>query len=149
MRISVVVPAYNEEKTVAQVLEMLSRVPLDLEVIVVDHASTDRTLFGAIFHFLKWLDGKMLAHLILASLWVALATLVRYEGWLMAFMCMGIIVIEYLIVNKNREKAQSYAILFGTLGLFGRLLWLIWNMLFWNNPFNFLTAGKSKPVSSG
>src|SRR5439155_9662549 len=43
MRISVVVPAYNEEETVAQVLEMLSRVPLDLEVIVVDDASTDRT----------------------------------------------------------------------------------------------------------
>jgi len=43
MRISVVVPVYNEEKTVAQVLEMLSRVPLDLEVIVVDDASSDRT----------------------------------------------------------------------------------------------------------
>jgi dolichol-phosphate mannosyltransferase len=43
MRISVVVPVYNEEKTVAQVLEALSRVALDLEVVVVDDASTDRT----------------------------------------------------------------------------------------------------------
>jgi dolichol-phosphate mannosyltransferase len=43
MRISVVVPVYNEEKTVAQVLTLLSRVPLTLEVIVVDDASTDRT----------------------------------------------------------------------------------------------------------
>lgn len=43
MRISVVVPVYNEEETVAQVLESLSRVPLDLEVIIVDDASTDRT----------------------------------------------------------------------------------------------------------
>jgi dolichol-phosphate mannosyltransferase len=43
MRISVVVPVYNEEKTVAQVLEALAQVPLDLEVIVVDDASTDRT----------------------------------------------------------------------------------------------------------
>ncbi len=43
MRISVVVPVYNEEETVAQVLEALARVPLDLEVIVVDDASTDRT----------------------------------------------------------------------------------------------------------
>src|SRR5205807_6142262 len=32
-----------EEKTVAQVLESLSRVALDLEVVVVDDASTDRT----------------------------------------------------------------------------------------------------------
>jgi len=43
MHISVVVPVYNEEETVAQVLEALSRVPLDLEVVVVDDASTDRT----------------------------------------------------------------------------------------------------------
>ena len=43
MRISVVVPVYNEEKTVAQVLTALSRVQLDLEVVIVDDASTDRT----------------------------------------------------------------------------------------------------------
>jgi len=43
MRVSVIVPVYNEEKTVAQVLEMLSQVSLDLDVIVVDDASTDRT----------------------------------------------------------------------------------------------------------
>jgi len=43
MRISVIVPVYNEEKTVAQVLEMLAHVSLDLDVIVVDDASTDRT----------------------------------------------------------------------------------------------------------
>ncbi len=43
MLISVVVPVYNEEKTVAQILESLARVPLDLEVIVVDDASTDAT----------------------------------------------------------------------------------------------------------
>jgi dolichol-phosphate mannosyltransferase len=43
MRLSVVVPVYNEEETVAQVLESLSKVPLELEVIVVDDASTDRT----------------------------------------------------------------------------------------------------------
>ncbi|WP_052887784.1 glycosyltransferase family 2 protein [Thermogemmatispora carboxidivorans] len=43
MRISVVVPVYNEEATVAQLLEMLANVPLDLEVVIVDDASTDRT----------------------------------------------------------------------------------------------------------
>jgi dolichol-phosphate mannosyltransferase len=43
MRISVIVPVYNEEETVAQVLESLAKVPLDLEVIVIDDASTDRT----------------------------------------------------------------------------------------------------------
>ena len=43
MRISVVVPIFNEEETVAQVLESLSEIQLDLEVVVVDDASTDKT----------------------------------------------------------------------------------------------------------
>jgi dolichol-phosphate mannosyltransferase len=43
MRISVIVPVFNEEETVAQVLTSLSQVSLDLEVVVVDDASTDRT----------------------------------------------------------------------------------------------------------
>jgi dolichol-phosphate mannosyltransferase len=43
MRVSVIVPVYNEEETVAQVLASLSQVPLELEVVVVDDASTDRT----------------------------------------------------------------------------------------------------------
>jgi glycosyltransferase involved in cell wall biosynthesis len=43
MRLSVVVPVYNEEKTVEQILQQISQVPLNLEVIVVDDASTDRT----------------------------------------------------------------------------------------------------------
>src|SRR5579864_8987948 len=43
MRVSVVVPVYNEEETIAQVLKSLSEVSLDLEVVVVDDASTDRT----------------------------------------------------------------------------------------------------------
>lgn len=43
MRVSVVVPVYNEEATVARLLEALANVPLDLEVIIVDDASTDHT----------------------------------------------------------------------------------------------------------
>jgi dolichol-phosphate mannosyltransferase len=43
MRISVIVPVYNEEETVAQIIEALSQVPYDLEVIVVDDGSTDRS----------------------------------------------------------------------------------------------------------
>ena len=43
MLVSVIVPVYNEEKTVAHVLELLSKVSLDVEVVVVDDASTDRT----------------------------------------------------------------------------------------------------------
>lgn len=41
--LSVVIPAYNEEKTVAQVIDAVLAVPLVGEVIVVDDCSADRT----------------------------------------------------------------------------------------------------------
>lgn len=42
-RVSVVIPAYNEEDTIREVLERVLALPLLLEVVVVDDASTDST----------------------------------------------------------------------------------------------------------
>ncbi len=43
MRVSIIVPVYNEQATIANLLQALSEVPFDKEVIVVDDASTDAT----------------------------------------------------------------------------------------------------------
>jgi glycosyltransferase involved in cell wall biosynthesis len=45
-RLSVIVPVYNEARTVATLIERVRRVPLDLEIIAVNDASTDES--GAI-----------------------------------------------------------------------------------------------------
>ena len=42
-RLSVLMPVYNEEDTVVQIIEAVLAVPVDLELIVVDDGSTDRT----------------------------------------------------------------------------------------------------------
>ncbi len=42
-RVSCIVPAHNEEATIGEVLDRLAALELDLEVIVVDDGSTDRT----------------------------------------------------------------------------------------------------------
>lgn len=42
-RLSVLMPVYNEESTIAQIIRDVLSVPLDLELIVVDDGSTDRT----------------------------------------------------------------------------------------------------------
>ncbi|MDI3280691.1 MAG: glycosyltransferase family 2 protein [Bacillota bacterium] len=43
MSVAVVIPAYNEEKTIASVLEAVQRTPEVAELIVVDDGSEDRT----------------------------------------------------------------------------------------------------------
>jgi glycosyltransferase involved in cell wall biosynthesis len=43
VRVSFLVPAFNEEATIAEVLERIAALGLDAQVIVVDDGSTDRT----------------------------------------------------------------------------------------------------------
>lgn len=43
MKLSVIIPVYNEESTIEEVIRRVKAVDLDTEVIVVDDGSTDRT----------------------------------------------------------------------------------------------------------
>jgi glycosyltransferase involved in cell wall biosynthesis len=43
LKLSVVVPAYNEKKTIREIIEQVRAVPYDTEIIVVDDCSTDGT----------------------------------------------------------------------------------------------------------
>ena len=43
MKLSVVIPVYNEEKTIADVIEAVRTVPYNLEILIIDDGSTDRT----------------------------------------------------------------------------------------------------------
>jgi glycosyltransferase involved in cell wall biosynthesis len=42
-QVSIILPAYNEENTIAEILKRLQKLPLDKEIIVIDDASTDNT----------------------------------------------------------------------------------------------------------
>jgi glycosyltransferase involved in cell wall biosynthesis len=43
MQLSIVIPAYNEEKTLEEIVQRVERVPVDKEIIVVDDCSRDGT----------------------------------------------------------------------------------------------------------
>lgn len=53
MRLSVIIPVYNEVKTVEQIISMVQASPLDIEIIVVDDFSSDGTR-----NILKKYEGK-------------------------------------------------------------------------------------------
>ena len=43
MRVSFLIPAYNEESTIGEVLDRIASLDLDAQTVVVDDGSTDRT----------------------------------------------------------------------------------------------------------
>jgi len=53
MKLSVIIPVYNEEKTIEEVIEKVRNVPVEKEIIVVDDGSTDRTV-----NILKKIESK-------------------------------------------------------------------------------------------
>jgi glycosyltransferase involved in cell wall biosynthesis len=60
MKVSVVIPVYNEAGTVAQVIERVRAVPLDKEIIVVNDGSTDET--GRALTAFEGVDGIRVHH---------------------------------------------------------------------------------------
>ncbi|NQZ69443.1 MAG: glycosyltransferase family 2 protein [Lentisphaeria bacterium] len=53
MKLSVIMPVYNEEKTVLEVVERVMKVPLDIELVIVNDCSSDGTA-----EELKKLNGR-------------------------------------------------------------------------------------------
>ncbi|MGB3241360.1 MAG: glycosyltransferase family 2 protein, partial [Candidatus Omnitrophota bacterium] len=43
MKVSILMPVYNESKTIMDILELVKKVDLDKEIVVVDDCSTDGT----------------------------------------------------------------------------------------------------------
>jgi glycosyltransferase involved in cell wall biosynthesis len=60
MELSVIVPVYNEAKTIRQILEKISAIPLDKEIIVVDDGSCDGT--SRILHEMHLPNLKLIFH---------------------------------------------------------------------------------------
>ena len=60
MKLSVIIPTYNEERTIEEIVRRVRAVPLDKEIIAVNDASSDRS--GAILDGMAAPDFKVLHH---------------------------------------------------------------------------------------
>jgi dolichol-phosphate mannosyltransferase len=61
LKLSVIIPCYNEEETIEALLEKVRQVPVDKEIIVVDDGSTDRSL-DIVTRLAEKRDIKVISH---------------------------------------------------------------------------------------
>ncbi|MBU1087969.1 MAG: glycosyltransferase family 39 protein [Candidatus Omnitrophica bacterium] len=96
------------------------------------------TLIVALFYLYKWQNTKQISSLLLSATFFLLTSLNRYEGW---FVVVGAVIAVALVSLRRfgRKKAEGYVILFGTLASLGIMLWLLWQLVIFGHPFDFLT----------
>lgn len=109
-------------------------------------------VFGALYHFIKWQEDvkKNLISLILAGFWTFVATLTRYEGYLLLLiMTFSVIVIAYT-KTKNRKIVEGVFFIFVTLAAFGVLLWQMYSWVIFGDPLNWykIYTGQRAVVST-
>ena len=80
--------------------------------------------------------------LIMCSIFIFLATLCRYEGWVLPLFFISFIVVTATRKNDyyHSRKYKIGIILVSTLSFSGIVLWLIWNAYAYNDPLEFANA---------
>lgn len=93
---------------------------------------------GASYLFLiRWVRSGELADLIRAAFFISVATLTRYDAWFI-FVSEGIVVLLASIMKGLKyEKIESNIYIFGIMGCFGIVMWLMYNYLIFGSPLNF------------
>jgi len=94
------------------------------------------TMTAAVYELMLWHKDNKLNSLIKASFWTMLASLVRYDGWLL--LVLGAILVMLQAFKKYGIKAvEGLFFFFITFSAFGIFLWFIWNLLIFGDPLYF------------
>lgn len=90
----------------------------------------------AVYFLQQWIQEERLRFLVGAGAFSMLATLTRYEGWVIVVI---FAIIVSLVAHKRQGKEYADGTLFayGSLAFVGIIGWMSWNLIIFGNPFNF------------
>ena len=87
-------------------------------------------MVASVYFLMRWgQDVNKLHYLVATAFAVFLATLTRYENWVLLFAVVVVLLWLFIKNSFTYEKMEGYMIYFGTLAGFGVLIWLVWCQL--------------------
>jgi hypothetical protein len=95
------------------------------------------TMTAACYFFLAWVQDAEPRWLVWAGASTFLATLARYDGWFLLMVFLGCIVVIGITQRQRLRQIIDHLLLFGALGVFGPVLWLLWNQLIFHDALYF------------
>lgn len=94
------------------------------------------TMTAGAYELLLWFKRDNILNLIKSAFFVALSTLVRYDGWFLVIFAVILISIE-VIRRRGYKVTEGVIIIFSTLAGFGIFLWFLWNQLIFKDALYF------------
>lgn len=100
-------------------------------------------LFACAYHVTKWLMEGRLSDILIAGVFVTVATVSRFEGLFLIPIVAGIIAIKLFRDKKGYSQLESLMILFSLLSGAGFAVILAYGYIFGNNPLSFMNSAWS------
>jgi len=122
---------------VGTLLFMLNPNVLYLQTTALSEIVLIATLTASSYYFLAWAQQDRLNDLILAALATLLATLARYDGWILFLAFFISIALIGWLKHRSWAQIEGQLILFGTMGGLGIALWFVWCYLIFGDPLFF------------
>lgn len=95
----------------------------------------------SVYAFLKWTRTDNVWYLLVLSAFTFMQVLTRYDGWFVALATVVIVIGHELLTRKKRlPEAIGKAILFFSPSLLGIMIWLLWGLIIFGNPFYFASG---------
>lgn len=98
---------------------------------------------GLVYYLMRWTQDQQWTDFALAALMVFAGTLTRYEGWALAAAATALIPI------LARKQRMVCTILFAGAACAGPMLWMLFNMVYFDDPLMFMYgAGSAQAYSA-
>lgn len=95
-----------------------------------------------VYYYILWEENRKISYLVLFSVFIFLASIARYEGLILPFLFLVLILLQKLFAKKVWKKGELEAVLiiFFFLSCFGGVIVLIYNFIFADNPLSFVSG---------
>ena len=93
---------------------------------------------GSIYFFVRWTqDPHGIKYLVLTAFMLLLASLTRYEGWILLGTVTVAMIYTFWLNRFSYDKAEGYLVFFATLAFAGIAFWLLWNQVIFGDVLYF------------
>lgn len=100
-------------------------------------------MVGAMYHFARWLREMKHRDLALAAFFTMLATISRYDGWVLLAVGLVVVVLWTRFNERRAFATQANVVIFCMLAGYGILLWFVYNLVIFGDPLYFIHSSAS------